>query len=118
MTPERHLAYTTAHSEIRAGNNAKKIGNLGKARVHARRSCGIAIEHWLRYNSHKNWGSSAISMLTQLQKDLTIPKEIRDAAERLTKKVDQNFETGIEENPLQDGEIIVDYFLDNKNLME
>jgi len=118
MTSGRDLADTTAHAELRDGNNAKKIGNLGKARVHVRRGCGIAIEYWLQYNSNKNWGSSAISMLTQLQKDHAIPEEIRDAAERLTKKVDQNFETGIEENPLQDGEIIIEYFLDKKNLME
>jgi len=117
MTTGRDLVYATAYAEIRAGNTAKGIGNLGKARVHARRGCGIAIEYWLQYNSNKNWGSSAISMLTQLQKDHAIPEEIRDAAERLTKKVDQNFETGIEEDPLQDGEIIIEYFIDKNNLM-
>ena len=117
MTTGRNLVYATAYAEIRAGNTAKGIGNLGKARVHARRGCGIVIEYWLQYNSNKNWGSSAISMLTQLQKDHAIPVKIRDAAERLTKKVDQNFETGIEEYPLQDGEIIIEYFIDKKNLM-
>jgi len=117
MTSGRDLTYATAYAEIKAGKIAKEIGNLGKARVHARRGCGIAIEYWLQLNSNKNWGSSAISMLTQLQKDHAIPVKIRDAAERLTKKVDQNFETGIEEYPLQDGEIIIEYFIDKKNLM-
>ena len=118
MTSGRDLTYATAYAEIKAGKIAKEIGNLGKARVPARRGCGIAIEYWLQLNSNKNWGSSAISMLTQLQKDHSIPKEIRNAAERLTKKVDQNFETGIEEDSLNDGAIIIDYFLDKKNLIK
>ena len=118
MKPIRDLAYINANAEIRTGQEAKKIGNTGKARVCARRGCGIAIEYWLQHHPEKNWGESAISMLTQLQKDQTIPQNIRDAAERLTKKVNQNFETRVEEDPLRDGEKIIEYFLDKDNLNE
>jgi hypothetical protein len=111
MKPIRDLAYINAQAEIRTGQEAKKIGNTGKARVCARRGCGIAIEYWLQHHPEKKWGESAISMLTQLQKDQTIPSKICEAAERLTKKVDQNFETGVEEDPIKDGEMIIEYFL-------
>ena len=114
MTSSRDMIYTIAHAEIRAGQEAKENGNLGKARVCARRGCGFAIDYWLAYNPNKNWGASAMSVLAKLQEDHTIPKEIRNAAERLTKKVDPNFDTGIEEDPLKDGETIIEYFLDKK----
>ena len=118
MTSTRDMIYSITYSEIKAGENARNKGNIGKARVCARRGCGMAIEHWLEKNPNKNWGASAMNMLTKLQQDHRIPKAIRDAAERLTKRVDQNFETGIAEDPLKDGEAIIEYFLDTKNLNE
>jgi hypothetical protein len=118
MTSVRDLMYTTAHAEIQVGELAKQMGNFGKARVCARRGCFFAVSYWLEANPDKNWGDSAMSMLNQLQEDKSIPKNIREAAERLTKKVDQNFETVIEEDPLKDGETIIEYFLDTKNLKE
>jgi hypothetical protein len=118
MTSSRDVIYTIALAELNAGQEAKENGNIGQARVCARRGCGMAIEHWLGFHPNRNYGASAITMLTELQEDHTIPKEIRDAAARLTKRVDQNFETGIEEDPLKDGETIIDYFLDIKNLKE
>ena len=116
MKPIRDLAYINAHAEIRTGQEAKNIGNTGKARVCARRGCGIAIEYWLQHHPEKNWGESAISMLTQLQNDQTIPNKICEAAERLTKKVDQSFETRVEEDPIKDWEMIIEYFLNYQQL--
>jgi hypothetical protein len=116
MNGVRDLVYSVAQAELKQGEHAKEIGNLGQTRVCVRRACGMAIEHWLEFHPNRNYGASAITMLTKLQEDHTIPKEIRDAAARLTKKVDQNFETGIEEDPLKDGEMIIEYYLDPKNL--
>jgi hypothetical protein len=76
----------------------------------------MAIEHWLEFHPNRNYGASAITMLAKLQEDHTIPKDIRDAAERLTKKVDKSFEIGFEEDPLKDGEMIIEYFLNPKHL--
>lgn len=118
MSGVRDLVYSVAKAELKQGEHAKEIGNIGQTRVCVRRACGMAIEHWLEFHPNRNYGASAITMLTKLQEDSTIPKEIRDAAERLTKRVDQNFETGIEENPLKDGETIIEYFLDKKNFKE
>jgi len=110
--------YTTAHAEIQVGEIAKQNGNLGKARVCARRGCFFAISIWLEFNPKKDWGDSAMSMLTHLQEDDAIPRNIKDAAERLTKKVDHNFQTDVDIDPLRDGETIIEYFLDKNNLNE
>ena len=116
MSGLRDLVYSLVKTELQAGEHAKEIGNIGQARVCARRACGMAIEHWLEFHPKKNYGANAITMLAKLQEDHTIPKYIRDAAERLTKKVDSNFETGVVEDPLKDGETIIEYFLDPINL--
>jgi len=116
MSGVRNLVYSVAKAELNQGEQAKEIGHIGQTRVCVRRACGMAIEHWLQFHPNRNYGASAITMLSKLQEDHTIPKEIRDAAERLTKKVDNNFETGVEEDPLKDGEMIIEYYLDPKNL--
>lgn len=116
MSALRDLVYNVAQAELKHGEHAKEIGNIGQTRVCCRRACGMAIEHWLEFHPNRNYGASAITMLNKLQHDHTIPKEIRDAAERLTKKADNNFEMGIEEDPLKDGEMIIEYFLDPKHL--
>jgi len=116
MSGIRDLIYSLAMAELKIGEQAKENGNVGQARVCARRACGMAIEHWLEFHPNRNYGASAITMLAKLQEDHTIPKEIRSAAERLTKKVDNNFETGIEEDPLKDGEMIIEYYLNPVHL--
>ncbi len=110
------VVLSLAKAELQIGEHAREIGNIGQARVCARRACGMAIEYWLGCNPKKDYGASAITMLTKLQEDYQIPKNIRDAAERLTKKVDNNFETGVAEDPLKDGEMIIEYFLNKANL--
>lgn len=116
MSALRDLVYNVAKAELIQGEHAKEIGNIGQTRVCVRRACGMAIEHWLQFHPNRNYGASAITMLSKLQEDHTIPKKIRDAAERLTKKVDNNFEIGGEEDPLKDGEMIIEYYLDPKHL--
>jgi hypothetical protein len=116
MSALRDLVYNVAKAELMQGEHAKEIGNIGQTRVCVRRACGMAIEHWLEFHPNRNYGASAITMLAKLQEDHTIPKDIRDAAERLTKKVDKSFEIGFEEDPLKDGEMIIEYFLNPKHL--
>jgi len=118
MSGLRDLVYSLAKTELQAGIHAKEIGNIGQTRVCVRRACQMAIEHWLEFNPHKNWGANAITLLTKIQEDHRMPKDIRDAAERLTKRVNNKFETGVEEDPLKDGELIIEYFLDPNHLQK
>jgi len=114
----RDLKYTTAHSEIWAGVDAEKIGNIGRVRVHARRGCWIAIDFWLEFHPEKDWGVSAISYLKAARDDEELPEEIRNAAARLTEKVNLDFSVSHNIDPLEDAEKIIEYFLDKKNLMD
>ncbi len=118
MTKPRDIFYTISMLEVGAGRDAIEIGNIGKARACARKGCFFAINYWLEDHPDKDWGTTAISMLNKLQEDYSIPENIRAAAYRLTKRVDQNFETGFEEDPVTDGEMIVEYFLDPRQLNE
>ena len=54
MPSLRDIMYTTAHAEIQTGELAKQTGNLGKARVCARRGCSFAISQWLEFNPQKD----------------------------------------------------------------
>jgi len=116
MTKSLELIYDVVQSELEGAEQAMQIGNLGKARVCARRACGVAISHWLNFHSNKNWGESAINQLKELRDDESFPVEIREPAKRLTAKVNQHFNTGFEENPTEDGNMIVKYFLSQINL--
>lgn len=116
MTSGRDVFYTQAHSEIWAGKDAMKVGNLGKARVCARRACFWAINFWTEVHDDKDWGESALSMLKNARDCKELPLEIRNAAERLTEKVNRDFQVSHNVDPLEDAEIIIEYFLDIKNL--
>lgn len=116
MTETKDFIYNAVHSELNAAEQALRIGNVGKARVCARRAGGIAISHWLKLNPNKIWGESALNQLNELKVDESFPVELREAAKRLTTRVDQHFDTGFENNPIDDGNIIVEYFQHHKNL--
>jgi hypothetical protein len=88
MMYNKDLAYNNAYAELRVGEGAMKVGNIGKARVCARRGCSLAIDFWLNNNPIKDWGQSAISKLSNLQEDQSVPIRIKDAAKRLTTNVD------------------------------
>jgi hypothetical protein len=116
MVSGRDLYYTMAHNEIWSGKEAEKVGNKGKVRVCARRACFYAIDFWLEFYEHKKWGESAMSYLRNAAFDQELPQKIRDAASRLTERVNQYFEVSNDIDPLEDAEVIVEYFLDKKNL--
>lgn len=116
MVSSRDLYYTMAHNEIWTGRDAEKVGNEGKVRVCARRACFQAIDFWLAFHSEKQWGDTAMSYLRNASVDDNLPLEIREAAERLTQKVNLNFKLSHNFDPLEDAEKIVEYFLANKNL--
>jgi hypothetical protein len=108
--------YSAIQFELKDAEHAMQIGNIGKVRVCVRRACGIAIANWLSFHTNKNWGESAINQLKELMDDKSFPVEIREATKRLTAKVNQHFNTGFEENPIEDGNMIVKYFLSQINL--
>ncbi len=97
--------------EFATAEHAQGIGNHGMARVCARRAAGIAITFWLHTHPRPEWGLNAMNQLRSLQDDENIPQAIRDAAQHLTTKVTAQFASPSSTNPMEDGKIIVEYFL-------
>lgn len=103
------------HAELEMGEQALKIGNVGKSRVCARRACSFILSYWNEMNKEYNWGTNAIKLLEGVRDEIKFPEHIRNAAQRLTAKVDNSFSTGYDVNPIEDAKIIIDYFLSNLN---
>ncbi|MBS4027398.1 MAG: hypothetical protein KGZ58_02075 [Ignavibacteriales bacterium] len=94
--------------EFTTAKHAVSIGNEGMVRVCARRACGIAITYLLEYFPEKKWGNDAMNQLKSLQTDVSFSEESRDAAMRLTTKVNQQFSVPFSENPIDDAKIIIE----------
>jgi len=109
----KEAAIMNSEAELSLGEKALEIGNIGKARVCARRACSFVISFWLSKNSQYNWGNNAMSMLNGVSLEKSFPEEIRNSAVKLTKKANQNFDTGFNENPVDDAKTIISYFLEN-----
>lgn len=109
----KDVAVMHAQSELEMGEQALRIGNVGKARVCARRACSFILSYWNETNKGYDWGSTAIRLLEGVRDELKFPADVRDAANRLTTKVDTNFNTGFDKNPLEDARKIINYFLNN-----
>lgn len=107
----KEIAVMQAENELNIGEQAFKTGNIGKARVCARRACMFAVSFWLQNNSTFDWGRTAISYLEGVRDETSLPENVRLAAERLTTKVDKQFDTGHKENPIDDARLILNYFL-------
>lgn len=107
----KEIALMKAESELSNGTAALKIGNIGKARVCARRACFEIINFWLQNHKEYKFGNNAVSVLEGVMNEPSFPNHVKAAAQRLTTKVDQNFSTGFNENPIDDAKMIIQYFL-------
>ncbi len=107
----KEITVMQAESELDNGIKALNLGNVGKARVCARRACYVIIDFWLKDHKEFKWGNNAVRLLEGVRDENSFPDDIRNAAKRLITKVDQNFTTGFEENPIEDARLIITYFL-------
>jgi hypothetical protein len=110
MNQIKEIAVMQSENELNIGEKALKSGNIGKARVCARRACMFAINYWLHKNQNYNWGKTAINFLENVRDENALPENVRFSAKRLTERVDKNFATSNSENPLEDAKIIINYF--------
>ena len=111
----KEIAVMNIDAELRRAKQAVDEGNIGMARVCARRACGISISFWLQDNPRSGYGESAMNQLRSVQSDNTVPKEIKDAAERLTAKVEGESDSRITNDPIADARTITNYFLNVKS---
>ena len=101
--------------EFSVARDALAAGNEGKVRVCARRAAGHALSWFLTKYPRTGWGNDMLSQLHAAKNEPTFPKEIRDAAERLTTKISDRFDYPVSVNPIEDAQGIVHYI---RSLME
>lgn len=96
--------------ELIQARQAQAEGNPGKARVCARRAAGLAIRAYYQRREGPGWGGDAMTQLKRLQADESVPEPVRQAAARLTTKVDLEHTLPFEEDPVEDARGIIRYW--------
>lgn len=94
-------------AELTHAREAQAAGQPGKARVCARRAAGWAIRNWYRRSDGPDWGGDAMKQLGRLRDDAAVPERIRQAAERLTTKVDEKHALPFEADLVEEAQQIV-----------
>jgi hypothetical protein len=105
--PSKEFFFEQIEKEFAVAREAQRIGNDGKARVCARRAVGQAIAWYVTKFPQTKWGADAVRQLQHLKDDVSFSQEVRDAAERLTTKVSDQFTSPFSTDPIQDAKIII-----------
>ncbi len=87
----RPETWTVIEAELLRGEEAQAAGFAGRARVCARRAAGAAIREFLRLRGEQLAEASAYDLLVDFADRADLPLEIRQAASRLTERVDKAF---------------------------
>ena len=93
--------------ELARAQTARQNGNLGHARVCARRAAGIAIREWYQRRAGSGWQGDALKQLQRLQADRLAPENVRAAARRLTTVVDLDHRLPFDDDPIEDARLII-----------
>lgn len=96
-------------AELDAGETALGEGNVGRARVCARRAAGLGIRAWYQRRDGPAWGGDAMTQLVRLRTEAEAPPPVRQAAARLTTKVDGNHQLPFDEDALEDARRILEF---------
>ena len=96
-------------TELAQARKAREAGNEGQARVCARRAAGIALREWYKRRLGSGWHGDAMKQLQRLQADALAPEKVREAAQRLTTRVDFDHTLPFEDDPLEDARGIVEF---------
>ena len=101
--------------ELAAAEVAWKDGNEGKARVCARRAVALVTEAWLAGLPDPLWRGDAMEHLRQIQRQVSLPLPVRQAAERLSTAVPGRHAAPFTIDPLADARVIIEYLAANTN---
>lgn len=105
MDPEAQLRIL---DELRRARREREGGNEGKARVCARRAAGWAAAELNRRREPASEAPASVLALLAWFRDLdAVPRELREAADRLIRHVRPDHSLPHAEDPLEDAERIV-----------
>ena len=113
---ENHALQMRVEQELRLARSSREQGNEGRARVCARRAAGWAVESIFEHDQgHSLPESNAYRFLIWLKEQGQFPPLIQQAAERLTTRVDQEFNLPFDEDPIEDAERIIEWVFESQS---
>ncbi len=105
---DHHDLRGKVYKELNDARTSRMQANEGRARVCARRAAGWAIEGLYDAGEAEPLAeANAYRYLQWFAGQEQFPENLRNAANRLTTKVDEDFNLPFEEDPLEDAELIV-----------
>ena len=111
-----NVIFEKIQAEINRAEAARAEGNEGQARVCARRAAGWAVGVYGREQLGEGSRWHAYHNLIWLQSQEQIPSDLRDAAGRLTTRVDVDHSLPHVEDPLEDARMIITALLTGMDL--
>jgi HEPN domain-containing protein len=98
-----------ADIELQRARDALEVGNEGRARTAARRAAGNALTALKQRFRDRNYGDDVMRQLRNLMDDITVPPDVREAAEHLQARVTEQFTSAFSSDPVEDVMTILKY---------
>lgn len=103
---------TMVDVEMQRAKEAWNAGNDGRARACVRRAVGVAVREYERTHTPFE-GRTSVDKLRSIFVHPDIPKQVREAANRLTTNVNKRLSPEFSFNPILDGQMIISFLLGN-----
>jgi HEPN domain-containing protein len=98
-----------ADIELQRAREALEVSMNGRARTAARRAAGNALTALKQRFPERNYGDDAIRQLRNLMDDVTVPLDVREAAERLQARITEQFTPAFSADPVEEAMTILKY---------
>jgi HEPN domain-containing protein len=98
-----------ADIELQRARDALEVGNDGRARTAARRAVGNALTALKQRFQDRNYGDDVMRQLRNLMDDITVPPDVREAAEHLQARITEQFTSAFSSDPVEDAVTILKY---------
>lgn len=98
-----------ADIELQRAREALEVGNDGRARTAARRATCSALTALKQRFPERNYGDDVMRQLRNLMDDVTVPLDVREAAERLQARITEQFTPAFSTDPVEDAMTILEY---------
>lgn len=98
-------------AEFKNAEVARAGGNEGRARVCARRAAGIAVREYLLRQGLRPHSASAYDLLNTVKVDPQFSPNLREIAEHLTLRVDEEFKLPVNADLIAEAKIFCEQLL-------
>ena len=98
-----------ADAELQRAREAMEGGNDGRARTAARRAAGNGLMALKQRHPDRNYGDDVMRQLRNLMDDVTVPLDVREAAERLQARITEDFTPAFSTDPVEDAMTVLKY---------